>query len=73
MYFALKPEHFSGRHRFQPGENVYNMDNLIRQRSKVSLHFSVLLLLVVHRVRAQKGGHHSDPTHGAEDQTPEIS
>jgi hypothetical protein len=52
MYFALKPKHFIGRHRFQPGENVYNVDNLITERSKS---FPSFLSLIITRGTQSKG------------------
>jgi len=50
MYFALKPKHFIGRHRFQPGENVYNVDNLIRERSSFP---SFLSLIITHGTQSK--------------------
>jgi len=73
MYFALKPKRFIGRHRFQPGENVYNVDNLIRERSKSFLSFLSLIITRGTQSKSTAGWARQWHTHGAEDQTHEVS
>jgi len=52
MYFALKPKHFTGWHRFQHGENVYNVDSLTREHSKS---FPSFLSLIITHATQSKG------------------